>query len=165
MIWNGSRFYIGEILDIYKKGSNSRHGSVTSATTVAGLSYLSLRVYLPLVTVGFPFHLICNSLTLTSKVTEDSDSESEDDCDPTRIPGPAPLFSCFSKDAHIHTHAQIDHLIFNLGRLIFVKGDDLHRALTPQAALRWSTLTKKPSVKKEVKKVSLKLMIPGGKGK
>jgi hypothetical protein len=42
------RFYIGEVLDLYKKGNNSRYGSVTiPLQNVMGLSFLSLRVYLP----------------------------------------------------------------------------------------------------------------------
>lgn len=36
--------YIGEVLDLYKKGKD-RHGSVPSSSNTAELSYLSLRVY------------------------------------------------------------------------------------------------------------------------
>jgi hypothetical protein len=42
------RFYIGEVLDIYKQVVSSRYGSVEDATTASSLSYLALRVYLPL---------------------------------------------------------------------------------------------------------------------
>jgi hypothetical protein len=42
------RFYIGEVLDIYKQAASSRYGSVEDATTASSLSYLALRVYLPL---------------------------------------------------------------------------------------------------------------------
>ena len=42
------RFYIGEILDLYKKGNSSRYGSVESTHDVSQLAWLSLRVYLPL---------------------------------------------------------------------------------------------------------------------
>jgi hypothetical protein len=41
------RFYIGEVLDIYKQGTGSRYGSVNDVSTTSGLSYLALRVYLP----------------------------------------------------------------------------------------------------------------------
>jgi hypothetical protein len=41
-------FYIGEVLDIYKQVASSRYGSVDDATTASSLSYLALRVYLPL---------------------------------------------------------------------------------------------------------------------
>jgi len=41
-------FYIGEVLDIYKQAASSRYGSVEDATTASSLSYLALRVYLPL---------------------------------------------------------------------------------------------------------------------
>ena len=42
------RFYVGEVLDIYKQAAGSRYGSIDDATTASGLSYLALRVYLPL---------------------------------------------------------------------------------------------------------------------
>jgi hypothetical protein len=41
-------FYIGEILDIYRQATGSRYGSVDDAVSASGLSYLALRVYLPL---------------------------------------------------------------------------------------------------------------------
>jgi hypothetical protein len=40
------RFYIGEVLNIYKQAASSRYRSVDDATTASGLSYLALRVYL-----------------------------------------------------------------------------------------------------------------------
>ena len=42
------QFYVGEILDIYKQAASSQYGSVDDATTASSLSYLALRVYLPL---------------------------------------------------------------------------------------------------------------------
>jgi len=42
------RFYIGQVLNLYKCGANSCYGSVELASTAQGLSWLSLRVYLPL---------------------------------------------------------------------------------------------------------------------
>jgi len=42
------RFYVGEVLDIYKQAASSRYGSVDDATSASSLSYLALRVYLPL---------------------------------------------------------------------------------------------------------------------
>jgi hypothetical protein len=44
IIRNEKRMYIGEVLDLYKKGKD-RHGSVPSSSNTAELSYLSLRVY------------------------------------------------------------------------------------------------------------------------
>ena len=41
-------FYIGEILDLYKKGNSGQYGSVESSDNVSQLAWLSLRVYLPL---------------------------------------------------------------------------------------------------------------------
>jgi hypothetical protein len=51
-MWNGTRFYIGEILDVYKRGANSRYGSIRNSTTASGLAYMSMRVYLTLTTVS-----------------------------------------------------------------------------------------------------------------
>ena len=42
------RFYVGEVLDIYNQAASSRYGSVDDATSASSLSYLALRVYLPL---------------------------------------------------------------------------------------------------------------------
>ena len=51
----GKRTYIGEVLDMLRKAANtSRYGSVESASTVSGISSLSLRVFLPLVAVSLP---------------------------------------------------------------------------------------------------------------
>ena|ERR1700728_1159561 len=52
------RFYIGEVLDIYKQGTSSRYGSVDDAATASGLSYLALRVYL--------HYILWNNLITTS---------------------------------------------------------------------------------------------------
>jgi hypothetical protein len=46
------RMFIGEVLDLYKTASGNRYGSVISANSVAELKYLSVRVFLPLVTVS-----------------------------------------------------------------------------------------------------------------
>ncbi|KAJ7041877.1 hypothetical protein C8F04DRAFT_1390777 [Mycena alexandri] len=141
IMWNGTRFYIGEILDVYKKGASSRHGSVPSPSSVSGLSFMSLRVYLPLIAGG-------------EESDEDSDEEDSDDI-------AAPLFSCHYKNyaIRLHTHAKIDHLLFNLGPHIFeeVEAGARHRTLKPHAALCWTSLTKRGEVSKEVKKVTLRL--------
>jgi hypothetical protein len=42
------RFYVGEILDIYKQAASSQYGSVDNATTASSLLYLTLKVYLSL---------------------------------------------------------------------------------------------------------------------
>lgn len=43
---NTAWFYIGEVLDIYKKGTGSYYGSVDFVDTVSQVWFLSLRVYL-----------------------------------------------------------------------------------------------------------------------
>jgi hypothetical protein len=52
---NDSRMYIGKVLDMYKKGSSGRYGSVTNSANLAELQAVSLLVYLPLLTVRFHF--------------------------------------------------------------------------------------------------------------
>jgi hypothetical protein len=42
------RFYVGQVLDLYKQAASSRYGSVDEATSASSLSYLALKVYLPL---------------------------------------------------------------------------------------------------------------------
>ncbi|KAK6992340.1 hypothetical protein R3P38DRAFT_2496097, partial [Favolaschia claudopus] len=57
-MWNGTQFYIGEILDVIKKGANGRYGSLQSSASPSGLAFLSLKVYLPLTTVQAIFILL-----------------------------------------------------------------------------------------------------------
>ncbi|KAJ6503931.1 hypothetical protein C8R45DRAFT_924266 [Mycena sanguinolenta] len=139
VMWSGTRFYIGEVLDVIKKGANGRYGSLQSSPTVSGLSFLSLRVYLPLTTGG----------------EDDDDDEDQESGDLV-----APLFSCYHKHAGIRlsTHAKIEQLLFNLGTNIFERVEDRirHRTLKPHAAQCWISLTKPGVVSKEVKKVTLK---------
>ncbi|KAJ7147344.1 hypothetical protein C8R46DRAFT_1359850 [Mycena filopes] len=143
IMWSGTRFYIGEILNVYKKGANSRYGSVSSPTSISNLSFLALRVYLPL-----------------TGNAEDSDGEDSDQEDPDDVA--VPLFSCYFKNYQIrlHTHAHIDHLLFNLGPSIFeeVAAGARHRTLRTHFGRCWTSLTKRHStVEKEVRKVTLKL--------
>jgi hypothetical protein len=56
---NKTRTYIGEVLDIYKKLASGRHGSLKDANTANDLSYLSLRVFLPLKIVRSIIHNMC----------------------------------------------------------------------------------------------------------
>ncbi|KAJ7724790.1 hypothetical protein B0H16DRAFT_1698555 [Mycena metata] len=134
IMWNGTRFYIGQILDVYKKGANSRHGSIPSPISISGRSFISLRAYLPLGTGGIP--------------DVDEDLEDSGECEV------APLFSCHHKNLplRIHTHAKVDHLLFNLGPDIFEKAGPgvRHRSLKDHAARCWISLTQ-PAVSTEVK--------------
>ncbi|KAE9383937.1 hypothetical protein BT96DRAFT_739387, partial [Gymnopus androsaceus JB14] len=91
------RMYIGQVLDIYKKGQNSRHGSVHEATELSGLSYLSLRVFLP--------------LRLPAMKNSDSDSGSDDE------DASYPQFLCQLAGCkfHLHTHALVANMLYHLG--------------------------------------------------
>ncbi|KAJ6483066.1 hypothetical protein DFH09DRAFT_949921 [Mycena vulgaris] len=130
-MWNGNRFYIGEILDVYKKGASSRYGSVRNPMTTSSLAYIS------------------------GSLGEESDDE--DDRHPADID--APVFSCRHRIFQIYTHAKIDQLLFNLGSDAFECGHQAGgpRTLTAPAALRWTTFTKPGPVAREVKKLTLKL--------
>ncbi|KAJ3851678.1 hypothetical protein EV368DRAFT_83283 [Lentinula lateritia] len=94
------RIYIGQVLDIYKKGQNSRHGSVATATDLSGLSYLSLRVFLPL---GLPI---------------DDSSENSDESGSDDEAASCPQFSCHTpgRSFHLHTHAPIANVLYHLGQ-------------------------------------------------
>ncbi|KAJ7490608.1 hypothetical protein FB451DRAFT_1023615, partial [Mycena latifolia] len=127
--------YIGQILDVYKKGASSRYGSIEDSTTVSGLSYMSLLVYLPL---------------STGVAESEADAEDIEEI-------PTPLFSCQDRQAHLHTHAKAEHLIFHLGRDIFERSEGVHQTLLPHPAQRWNALTRPGKASKEVKKLTLKL--------
>ncbi|KIM67533.1 hypothetical protein SCLCIDRAFT_107897, partial [Scleroderma citrinum Foug A] len=92
--------YIREVLDIYKKGSSGRHGSVAAAPSMSGLSYLSLQVYLPM-----------QAISLRSFIYDASDYG-----DTSRVVSPS--FTCWQHTFDLHTHAPINHLLFNLGNCI-----------------------------------------------
>jgi len=112
------RFYIGQVLDLYKRGANSRYGSVESASTAQCLSWLSLRVYLPL------------QLVLGS----DDDEDEEEN---------VPDFTCTlrTNKYHLHTHAPADHLICHLGTRNALLGDNLLRkSLSQLAASHWKAV-------------------------
>lgn len=57
------RNYIGQVLDIYRRGSGSRHGSILESATISGLSYLSLRVFLVL-------DVVSSSLWIVAKLNK-----------------------------------------------------------------------------------------------
>ncbi|OSD06282.1 hypothetical protein PYCCODRAFT_1341735, partial [Trametes coccinea BRFM310] len=118
------RTYLGEVLDLYKK-TNNRHGSLDVAATVTGLSYLSLRVYLPLSTAN---------LTDSDAPSDSTDKEFNDNvADATSL---APPFSCRNRNVDIHTHAPADQLLYHLG-LNAASGPHHSLALKAFAASRW----------------------------
>ncbi|KAH7906443.1 hypothetical protein BJ138DRAFT_1094126 [Hygrophoropsis aurantiaca] len=136
---NTAREYIGEVLDIYKKGTSSRYRSVPAAPSVTDLrSSLSLRVYLPM------------------KANNSQISFSFDFDDNTHTTTP-PFTSCEHK-FDIHTHAPIEHLVFNLGKKA-LNGDKTGPCtLSVEAAICWNSLTTS-----KVLQQLPKLKIPGGR--
>ncbi|KAH9947488.1 hypothetical protein B0H21DRAFT_676451, partial [Amylocystis lapponica] len=134
---NASRMYIGELLDLYKKTSG-RHGSVKSAVSCSGLSYLSLRVYLPLTTDG-------GASSAAAAAAADIVDVSDGDDDPLS----EQRFSCRSQSSDIYTHASAQDLLYNLGTdALAGKPDSM--LLSAFSASQWRALSK-PKVQSVVK--------------
>ncbi|KIY61999.1 hypothetical protein CYLTODRAFT_459371 [Cylindrobasidium torrendii FP15055 ss-10] len=92
------RFYIGEVLDMYRKGNSGRYDSLRTTNSLSNLKYLSLRVYLPL------------------SMDHGRESEDEDeDCDPSSA---YPQFSYQYKKVYgyLHTHAYATNILYHLGQ-------------------------------------------------
>lgn len=53
------RIYVGEVLDIYRKGNSGRYDSIKTTSSLGGVKYLSLRVYLPMDVVRLSYTLQC----------------------------------------------------------------------------------------------------------
>ncbi|KAF8162010.1 hypothetical protein BJ912DRAFT_935670 [Pholiota molesta] len=138
-------FYIGQVLDIYKRGANSRHGSVDNVLTVQGLSWISLRVFLPL------------ELSVAANLCDDDDDNETGEA--------VPEFTCCvgSHKYHLHTHAPADHIVYHLGKnALRDTGDSSTRkALSPRAASYWNAIQSTRSVIAET--APLKIRIPGGR--
>ncbi|KAI0628399.1 hypothetical protein C8Q77DRAFT_1148254 [Trametes polyzona] len=123
---NKTRTYVAEVLDIFKFVSR-RHGSVREATTVNGLSYFSLRVYLPLQLSG--------STTSLEVRTRDRPEDMA-----------VPAFSCRYRTVDLHTHAPASDLLYHLGPDATTGSRELI-ILKEYAAARWRALTM-PKVQK-----------------
>ncbi|KAH7882903.1 hypothetical protein F5I97DRAFT_1977520 [Phlebopus sp. FC_14] len=127
---------LAAVLDIYKKGANSRYGSVDSADSLSDVAFLSLHVYLSL-----------SSENSDETVYEDDDPEDS-----------LPRFSMRYHSYHLHTHAPVHHALYHLGQTAFQGSDQRALQLTPEAGKHWRALTQ-PTVKQKL----LKLRIGGGK--
>ncbi|KAH9853326.1 hypothetical protein C2E23DRAFT_859281 [Lenzites betulinus] len=126
--------YVGEILDLYKYASR-RHGSIDSAAGLSCLSYLSLRVYLPM-TVGRPSIQKQGSPDHNSENSgheSDTSSESEDDW--------TTYFSRCCGGSDLFTHGFAHELLYHLGPRM-MEGPPTACSLKPWAAARWSILRK-----------------------
>ncbi|KAH7902917.1 hypothetical protein BJ138DRAFT_1021366 [Hygrophoropsis aurantiaca] len=121
------RFYIGQVLDIYKKGAASRYGSIDCCTNASTLAFLSLRVFL----LVSPSHCVFS----------DSESDSED----TIVPQ---MFSQMYRQHELHTHAQAKHILYHLGKNALVGTDSRALQLTPRSATHWHALTRTKVKKK-----------------
>lgn len=126
------RMYIGEVLDLYKKG-NHRHGSVLSTNNIAKLSYLSLRVYRAL-----------------DAAHDDSTTSSDEDSSPEH--SAVPIFSRTFKAYELHTHAFTEQVLYHVGKKPFASQVGAHFILDGVTAARWNALAR-PSVKRVILKL------------
>ena len=55
IIWTDNRTFIGEVLDIYKKGMSNRYASIESADSLSQLAAVAVRAYLPLYMVSWSY--------------------------------------------------------------------------------------------------------------
>ncbi|KAJ7679396.1 hypothetical protein DFH06DRAFT_1166490 [Mycena polygramma] len=142
------RVYIGEVLDIYKKGSSGRYGSIPMASAISDIQAFSLRVFLPL------------------QFTQTHDLEDDDmivDDSDTVVPN----FSCIASPYkyHLHTYASISTLLYNLDLVALTPVNVAQpygslMALSPLAATRWKALTRKDVTKEFPRLKSLKIKLP-----
>ncbi|KAF9235771.1 hypothetical protein BU15DRAFT_77611 [Melanogaster broomeanus] len=137
IIRSAAHFYIGKVLNIYKKGTNSRYGSLDSSESLSDLMFLSLRVYLPL----------SGECTSSDGAMYEADN-SEDSL---------ATFMKFHHTYHLHTHTPISNILYHLGRRAFDGPNPRALRLTVKAAKHWLALTR-PVVKEKL----LKLKILGG---
>ncbi|KAF8169334.1 hypothetical protein K438DRAFT_1774346 [Mycena galopus ATCC 62051] len=141
--------YIGEVMDIFKKGSNGRYGSIESAASTSEIHAFSLRVYLPLQTM-----------------IPDVDESDDDDHANLDIP----KFSCVANGAkyHLHTYALAPTLLYHLGPNVLSSVAPVNSespqgslmGLTGQAGARWMALSRKDVAKALP---PLKIKVPGGR--
>ena len=154
--------FVGEILDMYKKGASvgGRHSSIPSSSNADELSYISLRVYLPLgeASKAFdqPFSLFTNYTILQTT------GNISDDDDPEHILEVTPTFSR-TRPGHryeLHTHLDASQIMYHLGRKPFDMTNSSPRLLQldREAAKNWYSFAR-PVVQKQLPKIR----IPGGK--
>ena len=150
-------FYVGEVLDIYKQAAGSRYGSVDEAISASSVSYLGLRVYLPLqmqlvsnAPSSLPYH---RPLLLTG---------------PTDRPGKILMMRChpmkarhlcFQAGIAIMTctpHAPINQLMYHLGPRALIGDNHTHLTLTPVHGATWLEFTQR-FAKEALKKMKMKI--------
>jgi len=49
IIWTDNRTFIGEVLDIYKKGMSNHYASIESADSLSQLAAVAVHAYVPLI--------------------------------------------------------------------------------------------------------------------
>ncbi|TFY52598.1 hypothetical protein EVG20_g10486 [Dentipellis fragilis] len=150
---NEGRIYIGEVLDIYQKGSSSRYGSIESAKTTSALSFISVRAYLPLTLKQGRF---------IARDEGEYDSDFDEKSKSTTPAALTPTFSCHhpGQMTELHAHVKVAHLVYNLGLYALAKDDYGAMRLTPNAEKRWLALTAS-KVAGNIIRTVLTIRIPG----
>ncbi|KAI1786080.1 hypothetical protein LXA43DRAFT_975946 [Ganoderma leucocontextum] len=134
---NDKRMYLGEVLDMYKKGKN-RHGSVTEASSCNTLSFFSLRTYV---------RLELGTASTVDAADDDDISRSSDGEEAEEL-----LFTCRSSKSGILTHAPAHDLLYHLGVNV-TTGSPTALFLKPAPAARWLVLAK-AKVQEQLKSAS-----------
>ena len=125
--------YIGEVLDIYAKGSSSRYGSVLTADGISGLSAFSLQVYQLIEMAQHFFTVDLRSFTDRCYIQDDNNV-------------PAPHFAGrYKQKFSLYTCAPISHCLRHVRPTAFADGSrDI--PLTDVNSAHWQALTA-PDVK------------------
>ncbi len=55
IIWTNNHTFIGEVLNIYKKGMNNSYASIESANSLSQLAIVVMQAYLPLYMVSWSY--------------------------------------------------------------------------------------------------------------
>ncbi|EIW80096.1 hypothetical protein CONPUDRAFT_155464 [Coniophora puteana RWD-64-598 SS2] len=146
------RFYIGKVLNMFKRGiMGARYGWVPNGK-LPELTYLSLRVY-------FGLGLEANKKSELEYKTVYKESGTAASL------GLRPLASRFQftrypirdHDIKIHTHAHSNSSLYYIGHRPFTRNDQRALQLTPEAAKAWEVFTR-PKVAERL----IRVRFPGG---
>ncbi|KAH7903706.1 hypothetical protein BJ138DRAFT_1120118 [Hygrophoropsis aurantiaca] len=131
---NKTRCYIGRVLDLYKNGTGS-YRSVESVTSIPTLSYLSLRVFLP---VGM-------ERSKDDKPTYEDDDSLDTEQDSSLFTGLYPQY-------HLTPASDIlpaSDVLHHLGKNVLTGSNPCALKLTGRAAVHWKALIR-PAVKEKL---------------
>ena len=144
-------FYIGQVLDLYKRGADPRYGFIELASSAQGLSWL------PLLSFKTGACISCYTLLLDCWVWRRWRWRQKCTWLHLRI-------TCALKNNkyHLHTHAPANHLIYHLSHNALLGDNQLRKSLSPLASSYWKAVQCTKAVMKQHLPV-FKIRIPAGK--